>query len=56
LIQDENIAVLRLESDPLSYRICTTDGNEKSEENALREKYPDRPLVEILNELAQGNT
>lgn len=56
LIQDENIAVLRLESDPLSYRICTTDGNEKSEENALREKYPDRPLVEILTELSQGNT
>lgn len=55
LIQDEKIAVLRLESDPLSYRICTTDGNEKSEEQRLREKYPDRPLVEILNELAQGD-
>lgn len=53
-IQDENIAVLRLEADPLSYRICTTDGNEKSEEKALREKYPDRPLVEILTELTQG--
>ncbi|MGE3263235.1 MAG: hypothetical protein AB7K68_15750 [Bacteriovoracia bacterium] len=56
LIQDENIAVLRLESDPLSYRICTTDGNEKSEEKALRERYPDRPLVEILSELAQGDS
>ena len=53
LIQDENIAVLRLEADPLSYRICTTDGTEKAEEKALREKYPERPLVEILTELTQ---
>lgn len=53
LIQDENIAVLRLESDPLSYRICTTDGNEKAQEQALREKDPDRPLIEILKELAK---
>ncbi|MBM6411842.1 hypothetical protein, partial [Lacticaseibacillus paracasei] len=53
LIQDENVAVLRLESDPLSYRICTTDGNEKAQEQVLREKHPDRPLIEILSELAK---
>lgn len=53
LIQDENIAVLRLESDPLSYRVCTTDGMDKAEEQALRTQNPERPLVEILNELAQ---
>lgn len=53
LIQDENIAVLRLESDPLSYRVCTTDGMDKAEEQAIRTQNPERPLVEILNELAQ---
>lgn len=53
LMQDESIAVLRLESDPLSYRICTTDGNEKAQEQALREKHPERPLIEILSELAK---
>lgn len=54
LIQDENIAVLRLESDPLSYRICTTDGNEKAQEEALRNADPERPLIDILTELSKG--
>lgn len=54
-IQDENIAILRLEADPLSYMICTTDGREKAEEQMLRAKYPDRPLVEILSELQKGD-
>lgn len=54
LIQDENVAIVRLEADPLSYRICTTDGAEKAEENVLREKDPKRPLIEILTELSKG--
>lgn len=55
-MQDENQAVVRLEPEPLSYWICTTDGNDKSKVEALRTKYPERPLVEILTELSKGET
>ena len=54
LMQDENQAVLRLEPEPLSYWICTTDGNEKSKVAASREKYPELPLVDILTKLSKG--
>ena len=54
LIQDENEAVVRLEAEPLSYWICTTDGNDKVKVHAMREEYPDRPLIEILSELSRG--
>jgi hypothetical protein len=53
-MQDENQAVLRLEPEPLSYWICTTDGNEKSKVEALREKHPELPLVDILTILSKG--
>lgn len=53
-MQDENQAVLRLEPEPLSYWICTTDGNEKAKVEALREKDPNRPLIDILTELSKG--
>lgn len=56
LMQDENQGVVRLEPEPLSYWICTTDGNEKARIAALREKEPMRPLVEILEKLAKGET
>jgi type IV secretory pathway VirB4 component len=53
-MQDENQAVLRLEPEPLSYWICTTDGNEKSKVADLRELHPELPLVDILTTLSQG--
>lgn len=56
LMQDENQAVVRLEPEPLSYWICTTDGNEKSKVEALKVQDPGRPLVEILLELSKGGS
>ncbi len=53
-MQDENQAVVRLEPEPLSYWICTTDGNEKAKVASLKEKQPTRPLIEILSDLAKG--
>lgn len=53
-MQDENQAVVRLEPEPLSYWICTTDGNDKSRVEELRLKNPTRPLIEILTELSKG--
>lgn len=55
-MQDENQAVLRLEPEPLSYWICTTDGNDKSKIAELREKNADLPLIEILTRLSKGET
>ncbi len=54
LMQDENQGVVRLEPEPLSYWICTTDGNDKARVAELREKNPERPLIEILQELSAG--
>lgn len=56
LMQDENQAVVRLEPEPLSYWICTTDGNEKSQVEQLRSGSPDKSLIEILQDLAKGVT
>jgi len=53
-MQDESQAVLRLEPEPLSYWISTTDGNEKSKIQKLKEKNPKMPLVEILKILSKG--
>jgi conjugal transfer ATP-binding protein TraC len=55
-MQDENQAVVRLEPEPLSYWICTTDGNDKGKVEELRLKNPERPLVEILQELSKGDS
>jgi conjugal transfer ATP-binding protein TraC len=55
-MQDENQAVLRLEPEPLSYWICTTDGNDKAKVADLRAKDPSRPLIEILSSLSKGET
>jgi len=55
-MQDESQAVLRLEPEPLSYWICTTDGNDKAQVAAMREKYPQMPLIEILTKLSKGET
>lgn len=53
-MQDENQAVVRLEPEPLSYWICTTDGNDKAKVEAMRTKHPELPLVEILKILSKG--
>ncbi len=55
-MQDENQAVLRLEPEPLSYWICTTDGADKARVEALRAMAPERPLIDILIELSKGDT
>jgi len=53
-MQDENQAVVRLEPEPLSYWICTTDGQEKSKVEAFREKHPELSLVDVLAKLSKG--
>jgi conjugal transfer ATP-binding protein TraC len=55
-MQDENQAVLRLEPEPLSYWICTTDGNERALISEARAKSPDRPLIDILSTLSKGES
>lgn len=55
LMQDENQAVVRLEPEPLSYWICTTDGQEKSQVESIRESDSNKPLIEILQQLAKGD-
>lgn len=56
LMQDESMAIVRLEPEPLSYWICTSDGNDKGRIQALREENPERPLIEILQQLSKGET
>lgn len=54
LMQDENQGVVRLEPEPLSYWICTTDGNEKAKIAELREKNPEASLMDVLLQLSKG--
>lgn len=51
-MQDEKRAVLRLTPDPLSYWICTSDGNDKSKISDLQSQFPDLSKIEILQKLA----
>ena len=53
-MQDENQAILRLVPEPLSYWICTTDGNDKTKIQEMEQNYPDLPKIEILKKLAFG--
>ena len=54
LMQDENQAILRLVPEPLSYWICTSDGNEKSQITEMEKKYPNESKIQILQRLAFG--
>ena len=54
LMQDEDMAVVRLEAEPLSYWICTSDGNDKTKVETLRLAHPELSLIEILNKLSKG--
>jgi conjugal transfer ATP-binding protein TraC len=56
MMQDESQGVVRLEPEPLSYWICTTDGSDKARIAELQAKKPGRPLLEILGQLAKGET
>jgi len=56
LMQDEKQGVVRLEPEPLSYWICTTDGNDKARVADLLARYPDKSLMEILTILSKGDT
>lgn len=51
-MQDENQAVLRLVPEPLSYWICTSDGNDKTLIAEMEHKFPELPKIEILQLLA----
>lgn len=53
-IQDENMAIVRLEPEPLSYWICTSDGADKAKIAEEQNKVPDQPLIEILQKLTKG--
>jgi conjugal transfer ATP-binding protein TraC len=54
-LQDENQTVLRLVPEPLSYWICSSDGNDKSRIKELEERYPELSKIEILRMLAFKN-
>jgi len=54
LMQDENQAILRLVPEPLSYWICTSDGNEKSQITEMEKLYPSESKIQILERLAFG--
>lgn len=53
-MQDENQAILRLVPEPLSYWICTTDGNDKARIEEMEQRYPGLRKIEILKKLAFG--
>ena len=53
-MQDENKAVLRLVPDPLSYWICTTDGNDKAKIQEMQTQYPHWTKMEVLERLADN--
>ena len=55
-MQDDKKAVLRLTPDPLSYWICTTDGNDKAKITQMEEKNPSLSKIKILQLLAKEST
>jgi len=53
-MQDEKRAVLRLTPDPLSYWVCTSDGNDKSKIDDVCKENPHLGKMEILKILANS--
>lgn len=53
-MQDENQTILRLVPEPLSYWICTTDGNDKARIQEMEQQHPALSKIEILKKLAFG--
>jgi conjugal transfer ATP-binding protein TraC len=52
-IQDENKAILKIEPDPLSYWICTTDPKDKATINEFKDKYPELSYLEVLEKIIE---
>lgn len=54
-LQDENQSVLRMIPEPLSYWICSSDGNDKARILEMEQKFPELKKIEILKLLAFEN-
>ena len=54
LMQDEKQGIVRLEPEPLSYWICTTDGGDKAKIAELADRFPENSLMETLTMLSKG--
>lgn len=54
-IQDENKSILKIESDPLSYWVCTTDPNDKEVIRKVQEKHPEISYIEVLKKVLEDN-
>jgi type IV secretory pathway VirB4 component len=52
-IQDEEKAIIKIEPDPLSYWICTTDPKDKGLINEFKEKYPGLSHLEVLEKIVE---
>lgn len=52
LLQDDEMVILKLVPEPLSYWICTSDGNDKATIKEKEEERPDLTKMEVLQELA----
>jgi len=52
-LQNEGRAVLRIIPDPLSYWVCTSDGNDKAKIAEMKLRNPDLSKIEILKKLAK---
>ena len=55
-MQEDNKAVLRLIPDPLSYWICTTNGEDKARIEEEVQKHPERSMLEIMNTMSKEST
>lgn len=53
-IQDEQQAILKIEPDPLSYWICTTDPKDKAVIHRFKEQYPDLSYLEVLEKIVEN--
>ena len=54
LDQDGEQALLKLVPDPLSYWICTSDGNDRSFIEKMEKKHPTLSKREILEKCAEA--
>lgn len=52
-IQDEDKAILKIEPDPLSYWVCTTDPQDKEIIRKTKEKFPDLSYIEVLQKIVE---
>ena len=51
LLQDEKQAILKLVPEPLSYWVCTSDGNDKALIDKVQKKYAKESKISILKRL-----